>query len=110
MALNMSEMWSNGIKIAFVFQKIKKKLFQWLAALPQDLYSLPRIYFANLSPLFSAKSWLRAKPGFWSSILRYLRPTKSSFFENFWWRHSMWFVICPPQSKILATRMGQMLA
>ena len=44
--------------------------------------------------------------GFRSSILRYLCPTKSSFFENLWWRHCMWFVVrAPPQSKILATPM-----
>ena len=30
---------------------------------------------------------------FRSSILWYLCPTKSSSFENFWWRHCMWFVV-----------------
>ena len=37
---------------------------------------------------------------FRSSILRYLCPTKSSFFEHFWWRHCMWFVVwAPPNQK-----------
>ena len=30
---------------------------------------------------------------FRSSILRYFCPTKTSSFENFWWRHCMWFVV-----------------
>ena len=37
--------------------------------------------------------------GFRSSILRYLCFTKSSFFENFWWRHCMWFVVWAPPIK-----------
>ena len=41
---------------------------------------------------------------FRSSILWHLCPTKSSSFENFWWRHCMWFVVWAPyQSKILVT-------
>ena len=36
---------------------------------------------------------------FRSSILRYLCPTKSFFFENFWWRHCMWFVVWAPSIK-----------
>ena len=36
---------------------------------------------------------------FRSSILRYLCPTKSSFFENFWSRHCMWFVVWAPPIK-----------
>ena len=39
---------------------------------------------------------------FRSSILRYLCPTKTSSFKNFWWRHFMWFQKFPSQSKILA--------
>ena len=31
--------------------------------------------------------------GFRSSILRYLCPTKNYFFENFWLRHCVWFVV-----------------
>ena len=38
--------------------------------------------------------------GFKSSILRYLCPTKKYFFENFWWRHCVWFVVwAPPNQK-----------
>ena len=37
--------------------------------------------------------------GFWSSTLRYLCPTKSSSFEKFWWRHCMWFEVCPPPNQ-----------
>ena len=37
--------------------------------------------------------------GFRSSILRYLCPTKSSSFKNFWWGHCMWFVIWAPNKK-----------
>ena len=36
---------------------------------------------------------------FRSSILRYLCPTKSSYFEIFWWRHCMWFVVWAPPIK-----------
>ena len=36
---------------------------------------------------------------FRSSIQRYLCPTKSSFVENFWWRHCMWFVVWAPPIK-----------
>ena len=48
---------------------------------------------------------------FWSSILRYLSITKSSFLANFWRRHCVWFVVRthPFQSKILATPMAGML-
>ena len=32
--------------------------------------------------------------GYWSSHSAISGPTKSSCFENFWWRHCMWFVVC----------------
>ena len=55
----------------------------------------------GLSPLPLENSRLSAKPGhgFWSPILRYLCPTKSSSFENFWWLHCMWFLVCSPPIK-----------
>ena len=64
----------------------------------------------NLSKIFEIKpgkkisdlnALLNAKPGhgFWSSFLRHLCPTKSSFFEKFWWRNCMWFVVCLPPTK-----------
>ena len=31
--------------------------------------------------------------GLWSANLQYFWPTKSPTFENFWWRHRMWFVV-----------------
>ena len=107
MALNTCELWSNDIKIAF-FQKIVLRL----GAFPDPVYDTFWVtldarrvsdfkhfhYLAfSLSPVPLAKFWLSAKTGhgFWSSIQRYLCHTKSSF-ENFWWRHCMWFVVYPP--------------
>ena len=37
--------------------------------------------------------------GFRSSILRYLCPTKNYFFQYFWWRHCVWFVVWAPPIK-----------
>ena len=42
MALNTSEMWSNGIKIAF-FSKNLQKIVQRLGASPPDPQSLQRL-------------------------------------------------------------------
>ena len=90
-------MWSNGIKIAF-FPKQLLKIAQRLGTLPQD----PRLSYTTslntssnldiftflltfgLNSLPLVKSWSSAKPGhgFWSSVPRYLCPTKF-FFRKF---------------------------
>ena len=61
-------------------------------------FSMLKIYnpspFSNI--LVKCKIWLCAKPGFWSSILRYFCPTKSSSCENFGWRRCIWFAVRPP--------------
>ena len=69
-----------------------------------DFYIFQQLVFA-LS-LYQNSGKVPSGYGFRSSIVRYLCPTKNYFFENFWWRHCMWFVVwAPPQSKILATPM-----
>ena len=106
---------------SFFFQKIAKKLpSSWgFGPKPPSVIRLSKLVCWHTSPnlhiiifnfwfkLLSFKnSSLSAKPGhgFWLYILRYLCPTKSSSFENFWWRHCMSFLVWPyPQSKILAT-------
>ena len=55
---------------------------------------------------FSLFNFCQPGHGFWSSlfhkktiydifVLRYLCSTKSFSFENFWWRHCLWFVVWP---------------
>ena len=101
MALNMCEMWFNGIKIAF-FSKKFQKIAQQLGASPPD----PRLWYVwvtlafskplqsyvfalfnyiSLSPLPSPKSWLSANREIFDDVIAC----------DLWFR--------PPQSKILAT-------
>ena len=117
--LNTCEMWSDGIKIAF-FQKNCQAAgasapnpHLWYVWVNYSACTRLRIYIFScltfgLRALPFENSSLKAKPGhgFWSYILRYLCPTKSSSFKNFWWRHCMSFLVWPsPRSKILATPM-----
>ena len=114
-------MWSNDIKIVFFLKNFKQSLSGWVRS--SQPHSLRRLgakpptpvcdtlglhYLLNtslnldiltfvLSLLPIANSYLSAKlsRSFWSSIMRYLCPTKSYSFENFWWHHCMWLVDCP---------------
>ena len=119
-ALNTCELWSNGIKIA-IFSKNVQKIAQWLWALPPDphyfrrlgalppdprLYTSPNLginfvlFTFGLSPCPIAKSWLRVKHS--PSRLLIFQSTISlskKTFENFWWRHCMWFVVWSPPIK-----------
>ena len=56
-----------------------------------DIYTFQQLVFA-LS-LYQNPGKVPSGYGFRSSILRYLCPTKNYFFENFWWRHCVWFVV-----------------
>ena len=120
MALNSCEMWSNVIKIAFFSKNLQKSPSGW-GLCPQtpvsdtfeytsllntssklDFYTFQQLVFTF--SLYQNPGKVPSGYGFRSSILRYFRPTKNYFFENFWWRHCVWFVVwAPPQSKILAT-------
>ena len=63
-----------------------------------DFYTFQQLVFA-LS-LYQNPGKVPSGYGFRSSILRYLCPTKNYFFENFWWRHCVWFVVwAPPNQK-----------
>ena len=125
MALNSCEMWSNGIYIAFVSKNLQKSPSGWglcpqtpiaiggWGLCPQtpvsdtfeytsllntsfklDFYTFQQLVFA-LS-LYQNPGKVPSGYGFRSSILRYLCPTKNHFFENFWWRHCVWFVVWAP--------------
>ena len=59
-----------------------------------DFYTFQQLVFA-LS-LYQNPGKVPSGYGFRSSILRYLCPTKNYFFENFWWRHCVWFVVWAP--------------
>ena len=118
MALKTSEMWSNGIKIAF-FPRNYKKLPSGWGLRPQtpicgtfelQFTSLVKhvsqfwhfcILIIGLSPLLERVPIYVPTPGhgFWSSILQYLCPYKNFLFRSFWWRHCMWFVVCPPPNQ-----------
>ena len=62
-----------------------------------DFYTFQQLVFA-LS-LYQNPGKVPSGYGFRSSILRYLCPTKNYFFENFWWRHCVWFVVWAPPIK-----------
>ena len=62
-----------------------------------DFYTFQQLVFA-LS-LYQNLGKVPSSYGFRSSILRYLCPTKNYFFENFWWRHCVWFVVWAPPIK-----------
>ena len=63
-----------------------------------DFYTFQQLVFA-LS-LYQNPGKVPSGYGFRSSILPYLCPTKNYFFENFWWRHCVWFVVwAPPNQK-----------
>ena len=96
MALNTREMWSNGIKIAFIFEKITRLEAEIQTPVCGTFDGLNYIGVVNkspnldifslgLSPLPLAKFWLNAKPvlGFWSSILRYLFCFVKSLLRKF---------------------------
>ena len=128
MALNSCEMWSNGIKIAFFSKNLQKSPSGWglcpqtpiaiggWGLCPQtpvsdtfeytsllntssklDFYTFQQLVFA-LS-LYQNPGKVPSGYGFRSSILRYLCPTKNYFFEKFWWRHCVWFVVWAPPIK-----------
>ena len=59
-----------------------------------DFYTFQQLVFA-LS-LYQNPGKVPSGYGFRFSILRYLCPTKNYFFENFWWRHCVWFVVWAP--------------
>ena len=64
MAVNTCEMWSNGIKIAFFFQKLIK-IAQRLGALPPDPHSHPRQGLRPKTPVcetFEYTSFLNTSP------------------------------------------------
>ena len=110
MALNTYEMWSNGIKIAFVTKNClasdPRLWYAWVALLYAT--RLPIHYFSSfgLSPLLSKILVKCHHTGydFWSSILRWLCPTKVPFSKI-----SDHVIVCdfwfgpPSLSKILAT-------
>ena len=107
MALNTCELWSNGIQIASFAKKLQK-LAQRLESSPSDLclwyvwvslvcstrfpfYTLTLFWGFKLSPFSKILVlYQHTGHGFWSFDLQYLCPTKSSSFENFWWRHCTW--------------------
>ena len=62
-----------------------------------DFYTFQQLVFA-LS-LYQNPGKVPSGYGFRSFILRYLWPTKNYFFENFWWRHCVWFVVWPPPNQ-----------
>ena len=137
MAVNTSKMWSKGIEIAFFSESVQISPSGWgicpqtpiatgdWRLRPQTpvcdtfgytsfLNTSPKVdilHFLIISfrPFPLPKSWLRANrlrlQIFHSTIS--LPSQKVPFFENFWWRHCMWFVVWgPPQSKILITPMA----
>ena len=111
MALNTYEMWSNGIKIAFVTKKLPSVRYPSVIRLscstvfntsPNSL--LFKLWF---KPSLLSKILVKChhtRYDFWSSILRWLCPTKVPFSKisdhvivcDFWYGP-------PPVSKILAT-------
>ena len=125
MALNTCKIRSDGIKIAFFPKNYKKSLSGWrirpqtpvfhtfelqyTSLLKHDSqFRHFRILSIGLIPSFKRVSIYVPTPGhgFWTSIRRYLCPPKKFLFRSFWGPHCIWFVVCPPQSPILATLMG----
>ena len=113
MVLNTCEMWSKGIKIAFFQKNYKKSLSDWRLR-PQ----VPRLWYVWINYIFICNFWFQPTPFRKLSVKCQTRPrllifhstislsNKNSFFENFWWLHCMWFLVCPPPHlKILATPM-----
>ena len=130
MAVNTSKMWSKGIEIAFFSESLQISPSGWgicpqtpiatgdWRLRPQTpvcdtfgytslLNTSPKVdilHFLIISfrPFPLPKSWLRANrlrlQIFHSTIS--LPSQKVPFFENFWWRHCMWFVVWgPPNQK-----------
>ena len=109
MVLNTCEMWSKGIKIAFFSKKFQKIAQRLGASSPDPLcdtfeYTTFSFVTFGLSPLPLENSRLSAKPGhgFWSSILRYLCPTKtplSNISDDFIACDFVIFGLPPPNQK-----------
>ena len=120
--LNTCEMWSNGIKIAFFskkFQKIAQRLGVFVPRSP-SVIRLNKLIYLHKSPIldiFICNFYFKPSSFRKLSVKCQTRPrllifhstislsNKNSSFENFWWLHCMWFLVWPPQPKILATPM-----
>ena len=114
-------MWSNGIKVAFFFQKNCPATGGFVPRSP-SVIRLNKLVYLHKSPnlhIFICNFWF--KPSSFRKLLVKCQTRqrllifhytislshKNSSFENFWWLHCMWFLVCPPppRSKILATPM-----
>ena len=60
-----------------------------------DFYIFVKPLTCSSSPSSSEKSWLWVKPELQLLIFHSLSHKNSFFFENFWWRHCMWFAVWP---------------
>ena len=126
MVRNTCEMWPKSIKIAF-FSKKFQKIAQRLRASspdPPSVIRLSKLVYLHESPnldIFICNFCFKPSPFRKLSVKCQTRPrlliflsttslfSKSSSFENFWWLHCMWFLVCPPNQKSwlrLSTRDG----
>ena len=113
MVLNTCEMWSKSIKIAFFPKNSKNRPATggFISRFP-SVMRLSKLVYLHKSPnldIFICNFCFKPSPFEKLSVKCQTRPLgllifhsaislshKKFPFENFWWLHCMWFLVCPP--------------